>query len=140
VEIRIEIPTRAQIVNNGFALSVASANQEWKKEQLGDYADRSGVYIHHSIGSILYIGITTVGQWGTFGERLRREFQFSSSQNSSLYQLLANQKGTIRTYLLDLSDIEMMIDSGPVALPAERKALILEQVLIGIYEPPGNKK
>jgi hypothetical protein len=32
-----------------------------------------------------------------------------------------------------------MGDQGPMTLPAERKALIMEQVLIGIYEPEGNR-
>jgi hypothetical protein len=32
-----------------------------------------------------------------------------------------------------------MVDQGPMKLKPEGKALIMEQVLIGIYEPKGNR-
>ena len=112
--------------------------ESWLKSQLGHYADQSGVYILHSAGAILYVGKTTKGKWGTFGERLRREFQQSAAQNNKLHQLLAAQKSPIRAYLMDLEDISMMIDTASLNLSPERKALVLEQVLIGIYQPPGN--
>jgi hypothetical protein len=49
------------------------------------------------------------------------------------------EKQDIRVYCLDLLDLDMMVDQGPMSLTKERKALIMEQVLIGIFEPPGNR-
>jgi hypothetical protein len=41
--------------------------------------------------------------------------------------------------MLDLDDIDMMVDSGSIQLTKERKALIMEQILIGVFSPEGNK-
>ena len=113
----------------------------WSKIQLGDYANKSGVYIHHSNQKILYVGKTTTGKWGNFGERLRREFQYTSSQNVHLHQLLASQKNPIYTYFIDIERIEIMIGSDtPPELSRETKVLIIERVLIDLYKPEGNKK
>jgi hypothetical protein len=139
MEIKVKIPIKADIVFQGFPVTTSPAGTTWKKEQLGDYANRSGVYVHHCEGKILYVGKTTTGQWGTFSERLRREFQEKASNNSSLYQLLLGQTKVIRTFLLDLDDIDMMVDSGSVQMTKERKALIMEQILIGVFLPEGNK-
>jgi hypothetical protein len=139
MELRIHVPTRAQIVNGGFPVSVAVGGASWSKSQLGAYADAKGVYIHHCNGKILYVGKTTEGDYGTFGERLRREFQTKASSDSALHRLLAAQREGIRTYLLDLEDLDMMVDPGPMELKRERKALIMEQVLIGLFRPEGNK-
>jgi len=139
MQVKLQIPTKAQILSGGFVVRPAKSGESWSKAQLGAYADSRGVYIHHSNGQILYIGKTTGGSFGTFGERLRREFQETASSNSSLHQLLCSQATEIRTYCFDLPDLDMMVDQGPMTLTQERKALIMEQVLIGIYEPPGNK-
>jgi hypothetical protein len=139
MQVRLQIPTKAQILSGGFVVHAAKCGESWSKSQLGAYADSRGVYIHHSNGRILYIGKTTGGDYGTFGERLRREFQETASGKSALHQLLCGQTGEVRTYCLDLQDLDMMVDQGPMTLSQERKALIMEQVLIGIYEPPGNK-
>jgi excinuclease UvrABC nuclease subunit len=139
VEIKVKIPIKADIVFQGFPVSTSPAGTTWTKDQLGDYADRSGVYVHHCDGKILYVGKTTSGQWGTFAERLRREFQEKASSNSSLYQLLLGQQKTIKTFMLDLDDIDMMVDSGSILLTKERKALIMEQILIGVFSTEGNK-
>lgn len=139
MQLTISIPTRAQIINGGFTVSVSRTGSEWLKGQLGDYANKSGVYIFHSNGKILYIGKTTQGDYGTFGERLRRHCQEKASRNSDLFQCLCLQETPVRAYLLDLDDIDMMIDQGPMTLSKVRKALIMEQALIGIYEPPQNK-
>jgi len=139
MEIKVKIPIKADIVFQGFTVITSSAGTTWKKDQLGDYSDRSGVYIHHCDGKILYIGKTTSGQWGTFAERLRREFQEKASSNSALYQLLLAQQKTIKTFMLDLDDIDMMVNSGSIQLTKERKALIMEQILIGVFLPEGNK-
>ncbi|MEZ5494498.1 MAG: hypothetical protein R3E61_07915 [Pseudomonadales bacterium] len=139
MQLTINVPIKADIVNGGFVVSVAGDNTTWNKSQLGHYADKSGVYIHHTNGKIIYIGKATTGNWGNFGERLRREFQKSASSNSNLYQLLAAQTHPIKTYLLDLEDIDMMVNPGPMQLSPVRKALIMEQTLIGLYEPEGNR-
>ena len=139
MQLTINIPIKADIVNGGFVVSVANEGDSWSKSQLGHYADKSGVYIHHSNGKILYIGKATTGSWGNFGERLRREFQKTASSNSALYRLLSEQKHPIKVFLLDLEDIDMMVNPGPMQLSPVRKALIMEQTLIGLYEPEGNK-
>lgn len=139
MEIKVKIPIKADIVFQGFPISTSPAGTTWKKGQLGDYANKSGVYIHHCDGKILYVDKTTSGKWGTFSERLRREFQEKASTNSALYQLLLSQTKTIKTIMLDLDDIDMMVDSGSIQLSKERKALIMEQILSGIFLPEGNK-
>lgn len=139
MEIKVKIPIKGEIVYQGFPVRTSSSGTTWTKDQLGDYANKSGVYIHHCHGKILYVGKTTTGQWGTFSERLRREFQEKASGNSPLHQLLCNQAHTIRTFMLDLDDIDMMVDSGSIQLTKERKALIMEQILIGVFQPEGNK-
>jgi len=139
MQLTINIPIKADIINGGFEVSVSGEKVSWNKSQLGDYADKSGVYIHHTNGKIIYIGKATTGRWGNFGERLRREFQKSASSNSHLYQLLEAQTKPIKVYLLDLEDLDMMVNPGPMQLSPTRKALIMEQTLIGLYEPEGNK-
>lgn len=139
MHVGLQIPTKAQILSGGFVVGVAKRGEPWSKAQLGDYANRRGVSIHHYKGLILYVGKATDGEYGTFGERLRREFQEPAAGNSRLHQLLCSQAGEIRTYCLDLQDLDMMVDQGPMTLTQERKALIMDQVLIGIYEPDGNR-
>jgi excinuclease UvrABC nuclease subunit len=139
MEVKVRIPLKADIVFQGIELRTAKAGDTWTKNQLGEYANRSGVYIHHCNGSILYVGKCTSGQWGNFAERFRREFQETASSNSSLHQLLVGQKHPLRTVMFDLDDIDMMVDSGSIQLSKERKALIMEQILIGVFEPSGNK-
>ena len=139
MQLTISLPTRAHIINGGFLISISIGGSSWSKSQLGDYANKSGVYILHANGRIIYVGKTTEGNYGNFGERLRRNCQEKASSNSPLYQLLCQEKGPVRAYLLDLMDLDMMIDQGPMSLSQARKALIMEQSLIGIYEPPGNR-
>ena len=139
-EIKINVPLKSQIVYSGIKIPIASKKGEkWSKLILGDYTNKRGVYIHHSNNKILYVGNTTQGPYGTFGERLRREFQYTASVNSRLHQLLASQKNPVFSYFLDLDDIDSMINTGSSTLKKERKALILEQVLIGVYSPEGNR-
>ena len=140
MQLTVNIPTRAQIVNGGFRLTIAKSGTKWNKAQLGHYADKKGVYILHSNGEILYVGKATKGTFGTFSERLRRQCQEKPSGNSALFQALCNcSQGSVRAYLLDLEDLDMMVDPGPMKLPPERKALMLEQLLIGLYLPPHNR-
>ena len=139
MQLTVSIPTRAQIVNGGFVISISTGGATWSKSQLGDYADKSGVHVIHANGCIIYVGKTTEGDYGTFGERLRRHCQKKASSNSQLYQALCAETPLVRAYLLDLQDLDMMIDQGPMSLSQTRIALIMEQVLIGIYEPPNNR-
>jgi excinuclease UvrABC nuclease subunit len=139
MEIKVKIPIKADIIYKGFTIRTSPAGTSWTKTQLGDYANRSGVYIHHCDGKILYVGKTTSGKWAIFSERLRREFQEKASRNSPLHQLLMAQNKTIMTFMLDLDDIDMMVDCGSIQLTKERKALIMEQILIGVFQPEGNK-
>src|SRR5260370_33314433 len=119
MQVKLQIPTKAQILGGGFEIHVAKAGESWSKAQLGVYADSKGIYIHHCKGRILYVGKTTGGDYGTFGERLRREFQESASSNSRLHQLLCSQAGELRTYCSDLQDLAMMVDQGPMRLTQE---------------------
>ena len=139
MQVSLTLPTKAQILSGGFQVHTAPFGKSWKKEQLGAYADLKGVYIHHCNGKILYVGKATTGKHGIFGERLRREFQEKASNKSELYKLLHKQKKPIFAYCLDYEDLDMLVDPGSMSLSTERKALIMEQVLIGIYEPAGNK-
>jgi len=86
MQLSLSIPTRAQIIDGGFVVTIARTGTEWLKAQLGDYADKSGVYILHSNGKILYIGKTTLGKFGTFcrtssaalpREGIRKQFAIS---------------------------------------------------------------
>lgn len=58
MKVEIDIPIKAQIVNGGYEIKVAPKGTTWQKGQLGDYADRRGVYIHHTNGKIIYVGKT----------------------------------------------------------------------------------
>ena len=139
MQITINIPPKSDIINGGVVLSVARNDESWSKLQLGQYADKSGVYIHHSNGEILYIGKTTTGSYGIFGERLRREFKNKASKNPDLYQLLARQTNEVRTYFLEIEEIDRLVSAEQAQIPVVNKALILEQALIGVYNPEGNK-
>ncbi|RNI26913.1 hypothetical protein [Rufibacter latericius] len=138
MEVKVRVPLKADIIYQGFTVTVAPNGQTWSINQLGAYANKSGVYIHHCNGEILYVGKATVGKWGNFGERLRREFQETSSSNSNLYRLLASQLQPIKTVMFDLFDLDMMVGSDSIHLSQERKALMMEQILIGVFEPKGN--
>lgn len=138
MEIRLEIPLKSDIVFQGLE---NTPDSRWTNDQLESYSAKSGVYIHHCNSEILYVGKTTAPTgWGTFGERLRRQFGKGASGNSSLYQLLKEKGKPIKSVFFDLEDINMMVDCGNLQLSTERKALILEQALIGVFEPLGNRQ
>lgn len=65
MEIKVKIPIKADIVFQGLPIitSAADTGTTWTKEQLEGYAGRSGVYIHHCDGKILYVGKTTTRQY-----------------------------------------------------------------------------
>jgi hypothetical protein len=140
MEIQIKVPTLDEIFKRGIPLPVVT--EGWYRDCLGDYAYKSGVYIHHAQQSILYVGQTTKGgDWGNFAERLRRECHLKASQNSPLYQLLFQNVEYAKTTLYPFDEIELMF-SGSIKekMSIERMALILEQFMIAVYNPIGNKK
>ena len=140
MEIIFNIPEKQDTLSKGCSMNVSPRGTRWTKDCLGYHADSRGVYVHHSNNEILYIGQTVKGKWGTFSERLRREFQETSSQASSLYQLLeSKQSSEIKTVCFDLDEIDQLITDSSNKLSKENKALIFEQLMIGIFQPKGNK-
>ncbi len=141
MELKVSIPDKEEIISAGIIVGVAGEKESWLKAQLGEYANKSGLYIHHVNGEIIYVGITCAGGlWGNYAERFRREFQKSSSGNSRLHQLLFSQTSPIKSVFYDFEKVDKLIQSETEKLSIERKTLILEQVLIGIYNPVGNAK
>ena len=140
--IKVSYPTKAQILSGGFQIACAIGDKKWNKSQLGEYADSKGVYVHHCNGAILYVGQTTLGELATFAERLRREFRPRPDTKhwDALQSLLASQKHPIHSYLLDYQDLDVLVDSGPISIKPEAKAMIMEQILIAVYNPPGNRR
>jgi hypothetical protein len=138
MKIEAEIPTRASIINGGFACKATAKGEKAGKPDLGDYANKKGVYVFHADGKLLYIGKTTDGDFGNFGDRLYRHLSESASVNSRVHKLLRTQTAPIKVYLLDLRDIDMMINPGAIKLDDISKALIMEQILIGVLRPIGN--
>lgn len=120
-------------------LPLAPKDTGWSKKSVGVYAKRSGVYIHYCGQEIIYIGKATTGRRGNFGDRMRREFHETSASNDYLHRFLVSQTSTIETRFLDLEEVDRIVDGERVEFSKERKALILEQVLIGQYNPPGNR-
>ncbi|MEY4835260.1 MAG: hypothetical protein RI980_1375 [Bacteroidota bacterium] len=99
MEIKVKIPIKADIVFQGLPIitSAAGSGTTWTKEQLGDYADRSGVNIHHCDGKILYVGKTTSGQ-----ERKKRphnthlaSWWVTCLNSSSVFQLECSAGGKV---------------------------------------------
>jgi hypothetical protein len=138
MKIEAEIPTRAMIVNGGFACKATARGEKASKPDFGDYNDKKGVYIFHADGKLLYIGKTTDGEFGNFRERLYRHLSESASVNSRVHKLLMAQTKPTKAYLLDLRDVDMMINPGAITLDDVSKALIMEQILIGVFRPIGN--
>jgi excinuclease UvrABC nuclease subunit len=137
--ITIRVPEAAAIMDGGLPVATAGAGDSWSKVQLGEYEARRGVYIHHTSARIIYVGKATSGRHGTFGERLRREFQERASQNSDLHQLLVAEGAAIRTHFITFEELDAMVSGERLVVSQERKALIMEQVLIGIHDPVGNR-
>jgi hypothetical protein len=142
MKLSANIPSRSQLLARSCIVMVARRGKSWSKNQLKTHADSCGVYIHFSRSRIIYVGKTSkkTGDekpgWATFGERLRREFQYTSSQNSHLHQLLS-AKSPIKTTLIDLEETDHIIRGNNIS--THRKALILEQILIAVFEPTGNR-
>src|ERR1700743_1787190 len=141
MEIQIKIPSIEEVFKKGIPLKVVAEKESWYKSCLGDYAGKSGVYIHHVEGNILYVGQTSKnGQWGTFHVRLRRECQPKAASYSDLYKLLFLHAADVKTTLYHFDEIKLMF-SGNIKskLSTERMTLILEQFMIAASNPVGNK-
>ena len=48
MNVTVTIPIKEQILSTGFEVHTASDGASWSKDQLGEYSDKSGVYILHS--------------------------------------------------------------------------------------------
>ncbi|MGI5173350.1 hypothetical protein H0R92_07080 [Treponema sp. OMZ 840] len=140
--VTITIPKKEEIFARSIPVNVASEGETWSRTQLGDYALKSGVYVHSFNKKILYVGMTsgeTGDTYGIFGERLRREFQSKASQNSDLYNLLASQNGPIDVCMFDRSEIDALITNDESKFSPKAHTCIFEQALIAAFTPPGNK-
>lgn len=136
MKITIDVPAKGEILRWSQPTPVAKNGEPWRKKYLGIFANLSGVYIHCTGQTILYVGKTTRGSYGTFGERLRRECQKKASSNSVLYGLLKEQT-LVRTAFIHMDDIEARIT--PKGMPSEDLALLFERALIATYRPKGNR-
>lgn len=142
MEIKIKIPTVSRVINKGISLKVVGENEKWSQSSLGDAAKKSGVYIHHADGKILYVGQTSKNNtWGTFQIRLRRECQPKAANYSDLYKLLYHNARKVKTTMYHFDEIKKMF-SGSLKknLTPVNMTLILEQFMIAMYRPIMNKK
>jgi excinuclease UvrABC nuclease subunit len=136
---KINLPTKEELISGGIIIPLAPRGDSWSKKFLGDFRKKSGVYIHYCDQDIIYVGQTTSGKRGTFGDRMRREFHETSASNDYLHRFIKEHVNCVRTKFLDLEEIDRMVVTESIELTPQRKALILEQVLIGQYEPKGNR-
>lgn len=142
MNITISIPPVAEVIKKGTPLKVVAENESWYQGQLGEYSKKSGVYVHHAKGRILYVGQTSKNdKWGTFHVRLRRECQPKAASNSYLYQLLRKHGATVKTTMYHFDEVKDMFNGSiKDSLTPERMTLILEQFMIAAYTPIGNRK
>lgn len=132
--ITITVPPKREIFKHKNIITVAKKKGDrWSKKQFKEYQSKRGVYIIHSGRCIYYVGKTYSKKWGTFGERLRREFQLTSSQNSKLHTFLSKKRCTIYCHFITSENIHKCIITRS-RLSKESRILILEQSLIGIYQ------
>jgi len=135
----INLPTKEELLSKGIVIPLAPKGEGWSKKSLGIFSRRSGVYVHYCDDEIVYIGQTTSGKRGTFGDRMRREFHETSASNDYLHRFIKVHVDCVRTRFIDLDEVDKIVDGGEIELTPQRKALILEQVLIGQYRPKGNR-
>ena len=136
---KVNLPTKEELLSKGIVIPLAPRGEGWSKKFLGIFSKRSGVYIHYCDDEIVYIGQTTMGKRGTFGDTMRREFHETSASNDYLHRFIKEHQDCVKTRFLDLEEIDKIVDSGEIELTPQRKALILEQILIGQYKPKGNR-
>jgi excinuclease UvrABC nuclease subunit len=136
---KINLPTKEELLSKGIVIPLAPKGEGWSKKSLGVFSRRSGVYVHYCNDEIIYVGQTTAGKRGNFGDRMRREFHETSASNDYLHRFIKEHVDCVRTRFLDLEEVDKIVDGDGIELTPQRKALILEQILIGQYEPRGNR-
>lgn len=136
---KINLPSKEELLSKGIVIPLAPRGDSWSKKSLGSFSKKSGVYIHYCDQEIVYIGQTTSGKRGNFGDRMRREFHETSASNDYLHNFIKEHLHCVRTRFLDLDEIDRIVVADSINLTPQRKALILEQILIGQYEPKGNR-
>jgi excinuclease UvrABC nuclease subunit len=136
---RIDLPSKEELISGGIVIPLAPKGDSWSKKSLGVFSKKSGVYIHYCDREIIYVGQTTSGRRGTFGDRMRREFHETSASNDYLHRFIKEHVECVKTRFLDLDEIDKIVIAESITLTPQRKALILEQILIGQYEPKGNR-
>ena len=132
--IKINLPTQEDILKRKIKIHTAEEGKSWLKAQLGDHTDMSGVYVFISNDAFLYVGKTSKGSWGKFSERIRRHCQFTSSQNSKMYQNLSKAEHSIFVSLFPCDEIANYIEFNQVSHNEEhnkeRMCLLFEQAMI----------
>ena len=138
--IKIEVPSLAELLQNGVEVKVAPQGIKWSDQQFLEYAKEKGVYIIYHGGAVKYIGKTD-GPSMYFAKRLRREFSESASQNKHNYPKLRNlvTPPPIMVYFITSKEIRKLITSQSVELSDENRNAIFEQVLIQVYKPEFQK-
>jgi excinuclease UvrABC nuclease subunit len=136
---RVNLPSKEQLISGGIVIPLAPKGESWSKKSLQGFSKKSGVYIHYCDSEIIYVGQTTSGKRGTFGDRMRREFHETSASNDYLHRFIKEHVDCVKTRFLDLDEIDKIVITDTITLAPQRKALILEQILIGQYEPKGNR-
>ena len=135
MKILIDVPSESEIRDRSQETFVAKDGDLWSKDSVGKFATLRGVYVHCAGDEILYVGKTTRGGYGTFGERLRRECQSKSAHDWRIYELLLDQK-SVRTAFITLDEIESRI--CPRGLFVDDLLLLFQRALIAAYQPNGN--
>ena len=136
---RVNLPTKEELISGGIVIPLAPRGVSWSKKSLGDFRKQSGGYIHSCNQELIYVGQTTSGRRGTFVDRMRREFHETSASNDYLHRFIKEHLECVKTRFLDLDEIDKIVITETIELTPQRKALILEQILIGQYEPKGNR-
>lgn len=140
MQIQIDIPGKKVILDGGLSVRLAGPHESWSEFQLNEYRHMNGVYVIHHDNRIRYVG-ETHGPTMTFGDRLRREFNYSAAQGKGLYPKLAkltvsrdikvvfyapkSLAGLFRGTGLNISEIGMI--------------RIAEQAFIAAYDPDFQK-
>ena len=133
--ITIRVPTEKEISKRSVTLQVARAGAAWSNDFLEGLARESGVYVHTLRDKVVYVGKTTRGAYGNFGERLRRECHEKPAQNSFLFKQLIKAKGA-RVSCFPISAIRRWVN---LDRSDEHLALLFERTLISVYQPEWNR-
>jgi len=103
---RIDLPSKEQLISGGIVIPLAPKGDSWSKKSLQGFSKKSGVYIHYCDDEIIYVGQTTSGKRGTFGDRMRREFHETSASNDYLHRFIKEHVDCVKTRFLDLDEID----------------------------------